>query len=273
MSGTRKLMLVVLAACVVTSPAGVVVAAEPVAGVLSVEEIVKKANHVAYYQGESGRADVKMTITDSGGNKRERQFIILRRNEDDKDAEQKLYVYFQRPSDVRKMVFLVWKHIDKDDDRWLYLPALDLVKRIAASDNRTSFVGSNFFYEDVSGRSITEDVHELVDTTDIYYVLKNTPKDPDAVEFSYFLMYIHKQTFTSVQTEFYDKSDRKYRVYTVKEVKTIQGYPTVTKAVMKDLLTKGETLLEYATVKYDIDLPEDIFTERRMRSAPRQYLR
>ena len=126
---------------------------------------------------------VKMTITDDQGREREREFTILRRDADDTDREQKFYVYFHQPADVRDMVFMVWKHVGADDDRWLYLPALDVIKRIAASDERTSFVGSNFFYEDVSGRGIEEDNHELVETTDVYYVLKNTPKDPGAVEF------------------------------------------------------------------------------------------
>ncbi|HPO31291.1 MAG TPA: outer membrane lipoprotein-sorting protein, partial [Candidatus Hydrogenedentes bacterium] len=49
----------------------------------SVDEIVKKTNHVAYYQGKDGRARVKMTITDKQGNTREREFTILRRNMDE----------------------------------------------------------------------------------------------------------------------------------------------------------------------------------------------
>ena len=113
-----------------------------------VNEIIDHANKVSYYAGDDGRADVKMTIVDDQGRKRIREFVI-RRHDVSEGREQKFYVYFKEPSDVRKMVFMVHKNITKDDDRWLYLPALDLVKRIAASDKRTSFVGSNFFYEDV----------------------------------------------------------------------------------------------------------------------------
>ena len=135
--------------------------AEPPA---SADEIVEKANHTAYYQGKDGRARVRMTITDAKGRERDRELTILRRDGEDDDrsthtGEQKYYVYFHRPSDVDGMAFLVWKHIGRDDDRWLYLPALDLVKRIAASDERTSFAGSHFYYEDVSGRGTYEDTH------------------------------------------------------------------------------------------------------------------
>ena len=130
----------------------------------TVDEIINRANLAAYYAADDGRAEVMMTITDAQGRTRKREFVILRRDVVD-GGQQQFYVYFKKPSDVRKMVFMVHKYIDKDDDRWLYLPALDLVKRIAGSDKRTSFVGSHFLYEDVSGRSVKEDIHELVETT------------------------------------------------------------------------------------------------------------
>ncbi len=249
---------------------------------ISVDEIVNKTNRVSYYQGKDGRARVLMTIKDSQGRVRKRNFTILRRDEppgaketdnDQYCADQKLYVYFNRPADVNKMVFMVWKHLDKDDDRWLYLPALDLVKRIAASDKRTSFVGSDFFYEDVSGRNIKADRHEFLETSKNYYVLKNTPKDPGSVEFSYFKMWIHRKTFITVKTEYYDKQENKYRVYEALKVETVQGYPTVTKDRMKDLRTKSETVKEYSEVKYNLGLTENIFSERYLRHAPTRFLK
>ncbi len=238
----------------------------------SVDEIVQATNRASYYQGEDGRARVKMTITDDQGRERNREFTILRRDADDTDREQKFYVYFHRPADVREMVFMVWKHVGADDDRWLYLPALDVIKRIAASDERTSFVGSNFFYEDVSGRGIDEDDHELVETTDVYYVLKNTPKDPSQVEFDSFTMWIHKDSYIPVKVE-YEKGGEVYRVAETLKVEDIQGHNTVTKSRMRDLRGGGETVLEYTGVDYDLGIPEDVFTERYLRQAPREFIR
>ncbi len=233
----------------------------------SVDEIVQKTNHMSYYQGKDGRARVKMTITDAQGRTREKDFTILRLNRDDVDKEQAFYVYFHEPADERGVVFMVWKHVGKDDDRWLYLPALDVTKRIAASDKRTSFVGSNFYYEDVSGRSTDADNHELVETTDTYYVLKNTPKDPSTVEFDSFTMWIHKATFIPVKVS-YEKGGEVYREATVLKVDNIQGHETVTKSSMKDLKNGGETILDYTSVEYDIGLTNDIFTERYLRNPP-----
>lgn len=252
----------------------------------SVETIVDRANQVSYYQGKDGRADVDMRIIDAQDRTRTRQFTILRRDDasagnkagqtgnDDYTGDQRFYVYFKAPPDVSGTVFMVWKHVDinRDDDRWLYLPDLDLVKRIAASDERTSFVGSHFFYEDVSGRNTNEDKHELVNVTDTYFILDNTPKRPDLVEFSHFKMWIHRETFIPVQTEYYDNRGEAYRRYTVLNVERPRGFLTVTKSKMEDLKTGGHTIIEYSRVEYNIGLPENIFTERYLRKPPMKYI-
>jgi outer membrane lipoprotein-sorting protein len=241
--------------------------------ITDVQTIVNKANLMAYYQGEDGKAKVSMTITDKKGQTRQREFIILRKDVED-GGDQKYYVYFLKPADVRKMVFMVHKYADikKEDDRWLYLPALDLVKRIAASDKRTSFVGSDFLYEDVSGRNLAEDTHELIETTDKCYIVKNVPKEPDSVEFSYFNVSIDRKTFIPMKMEFYDKQNKLYRIIESQKVETIQGFPTVVKSIVSDLKTGSKTEMEFTDVQYNIGL-QDIFTERYLRRPPREAAR
>jgi len=239
-----------------------------------VQEIVSKANIVAYYQGNDGKAKVKMVITDKGGNKRERESIILRKDVKD-GGDQNYFVYFHMPADVRRMTYMVNKHaqLDKDDDRWLYMPALDLVKRIAAGDKRTSFVGSDFLYEDVSGRSLDEDTHELIQTTEQIYVVKNVPKKPDAVEFSYFNVAIDRKTFVPMKMEFFDKQGRLYRTIESKKVEKIQEFYTVVKSEVKDLKKESKTEMEFSEVQYNINLSDDLFTERYLRRPPREAIR
>lgn len=242
--------------------------------ITDVNVIINKANIMAYYQADDGKAKVNMVITDKKGQSREREFNILRKDEKD-GGDQKYYVYFQRPADVRGTVFMVHKHAElgKDDDRWLYLPALDLVKRIAAGDKRTSFVGSDFLYEDVSGRNLSEDTHELVETTDEFYVIKNVPKNPDSVEFSYYNVSICSKRFIPMKMEYYDKNSRLYRTIESTKIDTIQEFPTVVKSVVSDLATGSKTEMEFSNVKYNIGLTDDIFTERYLRRPPREAIR
>ncbi len=266
---TRTQTITLLSLAIALSAVGTAQSAD----IPNVQTIVHKANIVAYYQADDGKAKVKMTITDKRGQKRNRAFIILRQDVTD-GGDQNYFVYFQRPSDVRRMTYMVHKHaaIDKDDDRWLYMPALDVVNRIAAGDKRTSFVGSDFLYEDVSGRSLDEDTHELTSTTDTTFVVKNTPKKPDSVEFSYYTVAIDRTNYVPTKMEFFDKTGKLYRTIESTEVKTIQGFPTVTKSVVQDLKTGGKTEMEFSGVKYDLKLKK-VFQERYLRRPPREAMR
>jgi hypothetical protein len=256
----KKTMLFGLLALLVAAPAF----ADP-----SVEEIVNKANLAAYYGGDDGRAYVYMTIKDSQGRERTREFNILRKDKEDGGA-QFFYVFFKRPSDVSKMVFMVHKYTDKADDRWMYLPNLDLVKRIAASDKRTSFVGSNFMYEDVSGRNLNEDTHELLQSDGKYYVIKNTPKKPNEVEFSSYTVQIDKKTFLPVKAVYLDKNGKEYRIVEAVKTAVIDGIPTVTESKVTDIEAGSSTVSKFSKVKYNIGLKENIFTERYLRRPPRE---
>jgi outer membrane lipoprotein-sorting protein len=235
-----------------------------------VSEIVQRANLAAYYAGDDGRARVRMTITDGSGHERVREFVILR-SEVSEGGDQNYAVLFSRPADVRNTVFLVNKHVGSDDDRWLYLPGLDLVKRIVAGDKRTSFVGSHFVYEDVSGRGVEEDSHELIETTDAHYVVSNTPIDPGSLESSSWKVWIDKNTFIPTKAEYVDDTGEVYRRVEALEVHEFGGYPTVTKAQVTDLRSGGQTVAEFRNIEYDIGIPDNVFSERSLRSPSRRW--
>lgn len=235
------------------------------------DEIVVRANAASYYAGEDGRSEVRMIITDSQGREQRRQFTVLRRDVDEA-GDQQFLVTFSQPSDVRGTVFLVHKHMDRDDDRWLYLPGLDLVKRISAGDKRTSFVGAHYFYEDVSGRRPSDDEHELIETTDEYYVLKHTPRDAENVEFESYVTWIERETFLPMKIEYTNAAGDVYRRVEVLDVENIDGHPTVTASRVSDLLSGGKTDMQFRFISYDIGVPEDVFTERSLRTPPREWL-
>lgn len=237
----------------------------------SADEIVARANLASYYAGADGRSEVRMLISDAQGRQQRRQFTVLRRDVDD-GGDQQFLVVFSQPSDVRNTVFLVHKHIDRDDDRWLYLPGLDLVKRISAGDQRTSFVGAHYFYEDVSGRSPSEDSHDLIETSDEFYVLEHRPKDPQSVEFTAYTTWIDRETLLPMKIDYENASGEIYRRVEVLQVEDIDGHPTVTASRVSDLVGQGHTDMQFRYIKYDIALPEQVFTERSLRNPPREWL-
>lgn len=239
---------------------------------LTAQEISYKANIAAYYQGHDGKVRAKMVITSKTGGKYIREFIVLRKNYGD-NGDQKYYVYFVKPADVRRMAYMVHKHAAPgvEDDRWMYIPSLDLVHRVASTDKRNSFVGSNFLFEDVSGRALEADDVELLETNDKGYLLKKTPNDPtEVVEFSYYTMFIDKKSFMPLDIKFYDKSGNLYSRIQVAKMLTIQGYPTVVESVVENFKLDLKTVMTFTDVQYDIGLEDNVFAERCLRRAPRE---
>src|SRR2546423_9149621 len=72
------------------------------------------------------------------------------------------FVNFKSPADVRGTKTLLIEHSGKDDDIWIYLPALKKVRRLVSSNKKDSFVGTDFTYEDVIGQKVEDWNHSLV---------------------------------------------------------------------------------------------------------------
>ena len=237
--------------------------------------LMDSAHAAYYYAGEGGQAKVTMVLTDKQGREREREFWMLRADLADM-GDQNYYTYFIKPADVRKTGFLVHKHADGNDDRWLYIPALDLVKRIASDDRAGSFVGSDFSYEDVSGRLPILDAHELLGEETLLerpaYKIKSTPKDAGTADWDTKLTWIGKASMLPLKEEYY-KGDKLVKVFTADAVETIDGFPTATVRTMKDVKRGKQSTIRFESISYKGGLPAAEFTERLLKNPPRETTR
>jgi hypothetical protein len=181
------------------------------------------------------------------------------------------------------MTFMIWKYPTKEDERWIFVPAVDLIRRIAADDKRSSFVGSDFTYEDVSGRDVASDNHSLLRSEKLEgqdcFVIESIPKEP--TEYTKRLSWIDKKTFLPLKEEYYDAQNELFRVFTAdktEDIKVGEGtsenvFPTVTRRTMKNLKTGHRTEVIYKSVSYNLGLKDKDFSERHMRRPPRSWIR
>ncbi len=248
---------------------------------LSAVQIIEKSQLAFYYQGDDMKARIIMELIGKGGGKRTRDMTMLRRNETE-GGNQKYFIYFHKPGDVRRMTFMVWKYPAKEDDRWIFVPAVDLIRRIAADDKRSSFVGSDFTYEDISGRDVASDTHSLLRSERLEerdcYVIQSVPKEP--TEYTKRISWIDKKTFLPLKEEYYDAQNEFFRVFTADKIEDIMGageekkaLPTVTSRTMKNVKTGHRTEVNYKTVSYNLKLKDKDFSERYMRRPPRSWIR
>lgn len=267
--GKLRLCLSILLMIVLVTSAVIAQESDPKA-----REIAWKAYEASYFRGEDVKSRARMKITDSEDRVRTRKLSILRKNMD--DHRQKYYSYFHEPADLRRMVFMVWTHPGKDDDRWLYLPSIDLIQRITGSQKRNSFAGSNFTYEDMTGRYPGNDHFqykgtEIVDG-DTVHVLKGIPKKPDMVEFSFYRAYVDAETFLPKKSVFFTPQGEPHRTLTLEKTREIEGIltPVVQKAVNHQ--TGSRTVTTMSETDYNIGVPERIFEQRYLRRPPTPYI-
>lgn len=239
------------------------------------EEIMKKSHLAYYYAGDDGIAEVSMTLIDKNGREREREFTMLRLDKED-GGKQFYYTYFKKPSDVARLTFMVHKIPDQNDLRWIYVPAVDLIKPISADDKNSSFVGSDFTYEDVSGRHWSEDTHTLKEETELdgraVYVVESVPKE-EYDGFARKISMIDKENFLPLREEYYNDKGKLIRVFTADEIEESDGILTVTRRSMEDVKGGSKTIVEFSKIEYNVGLDEDIFSERYLKNPPRKYIK
>ena len=248
----------------------------------SAEEIMERSQRAFHYAGNDAKGKLTMELIDRDGGKRVRVLTMLRRNQES-GGDQKYFMYFHEPGDVRRLTFMVWKYPAREDDRWIFVPAVDLIRRIAAEDKYSSFVGSDFSHEDVSGRDVAEDTHTLVGEEKLgdrnSFVIESVPRE--AAAFTKRVSWIDKENFLPLKEEYYDAQNALQRVFTAEKIKDIavgeggnrRVYPTILKRTMRNVKTGHRTEVTVNSVAYDQDLKNADFSERRMRRPPRSWIR
>jgi len=238
-------------------------------------DIMKQSHLAYYYAGDDGASDVVMTLIDKKGKERQREFTMLRLDLED-GGTQKYYIYFRKPSDVSRLTFMVHKTPDGNDMRWIYVPSVDLVKPISADDKNSSFVGSDFSYEDVSGRHWTEDDHTFREEATLdekaVYVVESVPKEAYK-GFAKKVSYIDKISFLPLKEEYFDKKGNIIRIFRAEKLEDVDGILTVTRRSIENVKKGSKTIVEFSSIRYDLGLEDDIFTERYLKNPPRKFIK
>ncbi|MDT8318442.1 MAG: outer membrane lipoprotein-sorting protein [bacterium] len=185
--------------------------------------------------------------------------------------DEKSIIFFDEPSDVKGTSLLNWSYEDaeKDDDQWLYLPALRKIKRIASSDKEKSFMGSDLTFDDMGDRNIMEDEYKLLGEENFNghgcFVVEMTPKDKKYM-YSRKVKWIDAAQFIDYKTEFYDRKGRFLKRQLI-EWKQIDNVWVITRMSVKNDQTGHSTVIEIGDISLNGGVKESQFTKRKMESG------
>jgi len=174
-------------------------------------------------------------------------------------------IVFQRPESVAGTRFLTMEVPGGADDRWIFLPALGRVRRVAASEGSGSFMGTDFSYDDISSadRGADMDTHTLLREEALNgaacHVIQSVPKD-SSYQYAKMIQWIAKDSLITMKIELYDRRNTLVKVAEMSGVREVQGRQTVTETKMTTLAAGTSTTIIMDIVKYDDPIPESVFT-------------
>ncbi len=208
-----------------------------------------------------------MTLINKRGEERVRK--IKQFTKDFGKVEKKI-MFFISPADVHNTSFMNWSYDkdDKDDDQWIYLPALKKVKRISSDSKSDYFMGSDFTYDDLGDRKPNEDNHKILReekyNNEDCYVVESIPKDEDYM-YSKTVTWVIKDKWIGLKKEFYDEDGELLKTLNIKKYQQIKGYWLILNSEMHNVQKNHRTTMELKNVKVDTSIPSSKFTERMMK--------
>lgn len=240
------------------------------------EQVARRIN--ARDEGRHTSRRLVMELVDASGFRRVRETRFFRLAGD--DGSKKLAIFYESPKSLEGTAFLTHDHPEpgRDDDLWLYLPALRKTRRIAASDRGRAFLATDLSYEDVkletkvslddyTWRTVGEeeqDGRRLL-------VVEAVPVDEEtAHELGYgrVLLHVDPSIWLVRQAEYEDPAGRPLKTAHVGGVRQVDGIWTAHEIEVRNHRTGHRTLFRFEDVDYATEVPEGLFTPRALRRGP-----
>lgn len=227
--------------------------------------------------GDSFTADYTMVLIDRRDRQRTRNLRIFSK---DQGADTLSLSQFESPADIRGTSYLNhdWDDPDRDDDSWLYLPALQRVKRIASSDTSDSFLGSDFTYSDINGLELDwfdyafVSESEAVDGHDTWQI-EVTPKPElkdraeDATGYSKLHVWISKDNFVQLRAQAWELRGNRVKYFNSTGIEVVDGIWTTHRlqaVTTRNGRQEHASVLQLNNIVYNTDVDDDLFTTESM---------
>lgn len=240
---------------------------------LTAMDIMKENNKQIKVSDES--VSINMILTNKKGKTRERSITLTTKT--NREGEQNSLIKFNAPQNVSGTGLLTIEHLNKEDDQWLYLPALKRSRRISSANQTDPFMGTDFTYEDLNTENINEYTYELLGEENIKgistYKIKATSIDESHAKDSGYhhrILWVRKQDYIVTKINYFNKSRVLSKTLSADDIKEISntGVSRAHTVIMKNLKTSHSTRLDYEDFSIDKGISQKQFS---MRSLERSW--
>lgn len=209
----------------------------------------------------SDDATLELTMLNANGDEIIRK-LKVQSQEFPKDGDRSI-VTFTWPADVKSTRMLTWSHIDGDDDQWLYLPALKRIKRIATNNKSSSFMGSEFSYEDMSTPELPEYTYKYLedvswDNRDCWKIERVSRSARSG--YSKEIVFYDQKIMNPVRIEYYDRRGELLKVATLTGYKQYDRWWRPGAISMENVKTAKTSVMRWTSYHLTKKYSTDYFT-------------
>lgn len=230
---------------------------------------IAKAAKKASSGWQTASQTMTMTLTNRNGQKTVRKmhgYNMEVANDGDKSM-----TIFDTPRDVKGTVSMTFTHRMKDDDQWLYLPAIRRVKRISSSTKSGPFLGSEFAFEDIGSEEVEKYTYKYIGEEEVdgnmCFKIERYPVSKSS-GYKRNIVWYNKENYRPQKIEFYDRKDALLKTLTHADYKKyLNKYWRAGKLNMVNHQNGKQTLLEFSNLKFGVDIDENNFSQNALKRA------
>jgi hypothetical protein len=214
---------------------------------------------------ESQRYQGQLRVIDAKGKTSEKGWTYERLGS---HGNSKVIIRFTAPADVKGVALLVLNYPDRASDQWMWTPAINRERRVAAQDRRARFFGTDFSFEDLEERDIEQYDYVLqgegaIDKEPCWKIAA-TPKAGKRSQYSASTYWVRKNTYTVAQIENVE-GDRLIRRVNYRQMEQVQNVWTAKSIEVEDVTRNSRTVLTLDSIAYNVPLGADLFTVQALR--------
>jgi outer membrane lipoprotein-sorting protein len=208
------------------------------------------------YAPKDQASEVKIILIDKKGGQQEREAQYLQKGND-----MRLFK-FTAPSSQRGIAFLSLP----EDVMYIYLPAYEKERRIAAHVKNQSFAGTDFSYDDMEAKPLADEYDAtLLEQDAEAWKLKLLPKPGMESSYTRLEVQVYKASNYIKQVDYYDLAGQHCKTLFNKKLEKIGNYWAATEMEMTDLLKGHKTIFQSNNLRFDSNLTDEEFTVRKMK--------
>ncbi len=184
-------------------------------------------------------------------------------------GDAKLLIRFTAPPEVKGVSFLSLGKPGLSPDQWLYLPSMKRERRIATQDRDTSFVGTDFNYEDMeefdqAKFDVAVKGEETVDGQPCWKIEARPTSTTEKAGKSLYerkLLWLRKDILYMVKQEIFRKGEKEVaKRLVLADLQQVDGHWVARKLEMSDLKKGSRTTIVLEELAFDRPQPAARFS-------------